>query len=324
MKLDSPFLQLPLFFDASMLAAEIDALPETAWRPHPEGHAGNSALPLIARGGDPGDDGVAGAMAVTPHLQKLPYLHQVLGSLGVVLGRTRLMRLDGNAEATSHCDINYYWHEHYRVHVPIVTTPAVRFLCGDAEVNMAAGECWIFDTTRRHNVFNPEPTRRIHLVSDTVGSAAFAELMKRARNPQQSSSAPWNPRAIRFVPGERSELDLEHVNFAAVMTPWELRARAGSIVDALTDRNAAAEVNAVLVPIFAAWRAQWARSGDTPARPRRVFGIAGDRARAAQVVARPVHHRTNRRGRLDRACGTAPGACQWPHPAGAQIHIAAR
>ena len=63
-KLDSPFLQLPLLFDAAALAAEIAALPESAWRPHPEGHAGNSALPLIALGGDAANDGAQGSPIV--------------------------------------------------------------------------------------------------------------------------------------------------------------------------------------------------------------------------------------------------------------------
>jgi hypothetical protein len=50
-----------------------------------------------------------------------------------------------------------------------VTQPTVRFTCGDAEVNMRAGECWIFDTWRMHNVVNDHALPRIHLVADTVG-----------------------------------------------------------------------------------------------------------------------------------------------------------
>ena len=45
MKLQVPFVQLPLLFDAGALAAEVDALPESAWLPHPQGFAGNSMLP---------------------------------------------------------------------------------------------------------------------------------------------------------------------------------------------------------------------------------------------------------------------------------------
>ena len=52
---------------------------------------------------------------------------QVMASIGAVWGRTRLMRLSGHAEVTPHVDINYYWRERVRVHVPIVTQPTRAF-----------------------------------------------------------------------------------------------------------------------------------------------------------------------------------------------------
>ena len=60
MKLDTEFIKLPLTFDVERMRAEVEAIPESDWRPHPQGHPGNSALPLIALNGDPTDDGVAG------------------------------------------------------------------------------------------------------------------------------------------------------------------------------------------------------------------------------------------------------------------------
>ncbi len=99
MKLQYPFLQLPLSYDASALAAEIEALGESVWRPHPQGFPGNSALPLIAANGDAGNDDVRGHMQPTPHLEKLPYLREVLGSLGAVFGRSRLMRLSARQKS---------------------------------------------------------------------------------------------------------------------------------------------------------------------------------------------------------------------------------
>ncbi len=53
MKLGVPFLQFPLQFDAAALAAEVQAIDESAWRPHPAGYAGNDALLLVTVGGDP-------------------------------------------------------------------------------------------------------------------------------------------------------------------------------------------------------------------------------------------------------------------------------
>ena len=125
MKLQVPFVQLPLKFNADLLAEEIAALDEDSWRPHPQGYPGNSALPLVSVECDPASDALRGAMALTPFLERCPYLMQVLESLGVTVGRTRLMRLSGQAEVSPHVDTAYYWWQRVRVHVPITTQPIV-------------------------------------------------------------------------------------------------------------------------------------------------------------------------------------------------------
>jgi hypothetical protein len=53
MKLDREFIKLPLSFDSERMRAEVAAIAESDWRPHPQGNPGNSALPLIALNGDP-------------------------------------------------------------------------------------------------------------------------------------------------------------------------------------------------------------------------------------------------------------------------------
>ena len=82
MRLSSEFVRLPLRFDADQLAAEVLGVAESQWRPHPQGFPGNSALPLVAAGGDPYDDAAAGPMLPTPVLSELPYLRQVLAATG--------------------------------------------------------------------------------------------------------------------------------------------------------------------------------------------------------------------------------------------------
>ena len=146
---------------------------------------------------------------------RCPYLRQVLAAFHAVWGRTRLMRLDGNAEATAHADTNYYWTQHARLHVPIVTGDDVEFRCGEASVHMAAGEAWIFDTWRIHNVINPHPTRRIHLVADTIGSAAFWDLVERGTAETIAQHVPYDPlRAVTIA--------TESFNHPVVMSPAEL------------------------------------------------------------------------------------------------------
>jgi hypothetical protein len=179
MRLRQPFVRLPLVVDADRLRAETDAIPESAWRGHPEGAPGNSAVVLVGVGGDPDGDATVGAMAPTPHLQGMPYTREVLAGLGTTVGRTRLMRIATETELGLHVDTNYYWWHHLRIHVPVQTTPDVVFEAGDESVHMAAGEVWVFDTWRRHRVDNPASSPRIHLVIDTVGSASLWDLIDR-------------------------------------------------------------------------------------------------------------------------------------------------
>ncbi len=223
MRLDTPFIRLPLHFDAQRLALEINQLPETAWKPHPHGYAGNSAVPLIAANGDPGNDQTRGAMRPTPHLDALPYVRQVMAALQLPVGRTRLMRIDGNGEATQHVDSNYYWQTHVRIHVPVLTTPNVAFLCGPMRVHMRAGECWIFDTWSSHNVLNPDPTRRVHLVIDSVGSDAFWNMVDAGDRPTDFHPPAFaHPQFVPFDAAADVSPRLESFNQPMVMSPGEV------------------------------------------------------------------------------------------------------
>jgi hypothetical protein len=261
MKLGVPFLQFPLLFDAEALAAEVQAIDESAWRPHPAGYAGNDALLLVTVGGDPASDATSGPMSATEHLRRCPYLMQVLEKIGATWGRSRLMRLSGRAEVTSHVDINYYWRERARVHVPIVTQPTVRFVCGEAEVNMRAGECWIFDTWAEHNVINDHYLSRIHLVADTVGGAGFWEHVRNAR-PYRAEIPGWQPRACPPVAGYVPELDYEAENFPTVMTPWEIRTHYAFLMGESTAHPAVPLIHQALLQFSRRWQALWARYGE--------------------------------------------------------------
>ena len=264
MKLQVPFLQLPLSFDAARLAAEIEALGEGPWRPHPQGFAGNSMLPLVAADGDPANEAFAGAMRPTPALQRCPYLTQVFASLGATVGRSRLMRLSGHAEVTRHADQGYYWAERVRVHVPIVTQPTVRFECGDAAINMAAGECWIFDTWRQHRVINDAVESRIHLVVDTVGGGGFWELVARGRPHSARAAGGWAPTPLAPRDGVAA-FPCETVNIPAVMSPWELNAHFGLLfADALPHPGLMA-TRQIAMRFARTWQGLWFEHGDRPA-----------------------------------------------------------
>ena len=262
MKLPVPFIQLPLQFDADVLAAEVQALGEGAWRPHPQNFPGNSMLPLLAVDGDPANEAFAGVMAPTPELQRCPYLTRVIASFGAVVGRTRLMRLAGQAEVTPHVDQGYYWTDRVRVHVPIVTQPTVRFECGGEVIHMAAGECWIFDTWREHNVINDHILSRIHLVADTVGGGAFWELVAKGR-PHNAPREQW--RTHRVAPeGTPATIECEHFNIPKVMTPWEVHYRLHHLLNDVDPANPLLpDARRASEQFFRVWRGLWARYGDS-------------------------------------------------------------
>lgn len=265
MKLQFPFMQLPIQFDADALAREVLALDESCWRARMGGVAGNSALPLVTTDGAVESDELGGDMRPTPWLQQCPYVMQVMDMLGATWGRSRLMRLSGRSQLAAHVDTNYYWQERMRVHVPIVTTPAVRFHCGEAEINMGAGECWIFDTWRRHGVVNTGDVDRIHLVMDTVGGTGFWKHASGARPagvagvPEQ----PWNPRVMPFNPGAATPaLDFESTNVPVVMTPWEVREHVSFLLREAVPDPRLASIQRALSTFTRDWQAAWACHGE--------------------------------------------------------------
>jgi uncharacterized protein (TIGR03032 family) len=278
MKLDTEFCQLPLKFDAEKLAEEIAQFSEQDWRPHPQGHKGNDALALVAMGGDPGNDSVKGPMRPTPHLDRCPYLRQVLAAFQTVVGRTRLMRISAGGEATPHIDTNYYWMQRTRVHVPIITFPEVEFICGDRTVHMAAGETWVFNTWSRHNVLNPTDQARIHLVCDTVGTVELWDMVKQGYKPFATAAgqprkgrkkSKFKPNYIPYEPGKTPHLSLETVNFPVVMTPWEqlcLLSDLFSELKQVADNpvEQIANLESELECFHRYWKALWAQYGDRP------------------------------------------------------------
>lgn len=263
MKLQVPFIQLPLAFDAARLSVEVAAIEEAAWMPHPQGMPGNSMLPLVAVNGNPADEAFSGPMQPTSLLLRCPYLMQVMASFGAVLGRSRLMRLSGHAEVKRHADLGYYWAERVRVHVPIVTQPSVRFDCGDATIHMSAGECWIFDTWRQHRVLNDAVQSRIHLVVDTIGGVDFWDLVARGRF-HGASLTGWQPRPVGPSVDGPSTLACEAVNVPEVMTPWEMSRHLEFLLGEALPHPQLPVLRQHVHRLLTRWHELWALHGEQP------------------------------------------------------------
>jgi Sulfotransferase family/Aspartyl/Asparaginyl beta-hydroxylase len=264
-KLPVPFIQLPLQFDAEVLAREIAAFGADHWREHPQKYPGNLWLPLVSVDGDPDNDSFSGPMRPTTYLLQCPYLMQALSRIGAVWGRTRLMMLTGQAEVGEHFDINYYWRGRARVHVPIVTQPSVRFICGEGEVNMKPGECWIFDTWRKHRVINASDVERIHLVGDTVGSDEYGELVRNGQMPGNHVPEGWRAEVVAPTDEQQPALRYESVNIPVVMTPWEMREHISFLFREVRPHAQLEPAQQVTARFLGAWQALWSEFGTDPA-----------------------------------------------------------
>lgn len=254
MRLKQPFLKLPIRFDADALAAEVRALPSSAWTPHPTGFVGNEAVRLITPGGEL-SDAIEGPMGPTVHLQRCQYVREIMAEIGAVWGRSRFMGLGPGGQVPNHVDIHYYWRTHWRIHIPVITNSQVEFTCGGETVHMEAGECWVFDSFRWHDVQNRGDKQRIHLVIDTVGGGRLPELLEAAH------AGGAEPQL--FGPGQRSGEGLlfERLNSPKVMSPWEMRCHLAFIADQAKPDAALAAVLRRIEQFIDAWQAAWARFG---------------------------------------------------------------
>ena len=268
MKLAKPFIRLPLAFDAKRLAQEAAQLEQAAWRPHPLGLKGNSAIALISRAGGDNDE-FGGRMAATPYLDQCPYHQQVMASFSEVLARSRLMKLDAGCEVQYHVDFNYHWYTRVRIHIPISTNPGVVFYCGAEKIHMGEGECWIFDNWRRHNVVNGSEYERIHLVIDLSGSSRFWKMVSQALQADPAEDGTGADKQFKFVPyepNERVDILTENYNISPVMAPGEIDALVADLVSEFVehpgnDPELVERYKLLLTDFASDWRETWHRYG---------------------------------------------------------------
>lgn len=264
MRFSKPLLKLPIRFSADALAAEVAALPKSAWTAHPQRFQGNSAVRLITAHGRP-TDAIQGEMAPTPYLADCPYIRQIMAEIGSVWGRSRLMALAPGAEVPAHIDSHYYWRTHIRIHIPVVTNPGVSFTCGEETVHMEAGECWVFDSFLRHEVHNRGSETRVHLVLDTVGGGQLSELIETAE------SGVEHPRLVEPAPSASQELAFERVNLPTIMSPWEIRCHVDFIMSWAQQHAMLDGASKRIGRFIQDWTALWAQFGPDPRAAARYF-----------------------------------------------------
>lgn len=264
MKLPHPFYRLPLTLDVKRLQEEVAALPDEAWHAHPTGYAGNSSVRLISAGGGENDD-MVGDMQPTQWLERMPYVRQILSQLGLVWSRSRLMRLEPGARVPPHSDVSYHWRNRMRLHMPVITDPAVEFRCDDQTVHMEAGSVWTFDNWRPHQVDNRSRITRIHLVADTCGNSKLLDSLTDCtpeiasrRGSQDYHAIDWNGQAPALP--LRTERGRTHT----VMPASEVELIAGGFVRDLPDAptTAVQQWQQILTRLIQDWQELWSQFRD--------------------------------------------------------------
>ncbi|VXC17847.1 Aspartyl beta-hydroxylase [Pseudomonas sp. 8Z] len=171
---------------APNLPALLDALgqiPESAWQHHfntgyYEGEWSGIALitpedapmPLAPGGGVP---------VASSWWQGEAAWHAVLALFQTTIRSARLLRLGAGARIHEHRDPDLGQPGgDLRLHVPLLSPAGVEFLVDDLQVPMQPGECWFIDLSRPHQVHNPGPGGRVHLVLDCQPNAWLLELVR--------------------------------------------------------------------------------------------------------------------------------------------------
>ncbi|WP_299793745.1 aspartyl/asparaginyl beta-hydroxylase domain-containing protein [uncultured Shewanella sp.] len=270
MQLENEFYKLPLTFDIEQLEREVLQFEENEWAPHHEHFKGNSAIPLISVAGGFNNE-FKGEMNQTPALKRCSYIQQAIASFGEVIGRSRLMRLAPGCEVPLHSDINYHWHKRVRVHIPIITDENVIFHCGDKQVHMAAGECWIFDSWKHHKVVNESDCLRVHLVVDLIGSSRFWAMIRERSIPSGSVTGPSVPsKFLTFSDSNASQIITEKFNFPVIMLPSEIESLTNELTEQIrgykqNNNDAAQEFIQIIKDFSLDWQEIWSQFETTKA-----------------------------------------------------------
>ncbi len=169
-------VRLPINCNPLTLAAEVAALPASAWTRHfvPGNYRGDwSVVPLRAPAGavhpimkitSPPD---CADWVETEFLAACPAIRYALAQLDCELDAARLMRLGPGSQILEHRDHDLSAEfGAARLHIPLTTSPDVEFRLNGTAAVMQPGEYWYLRLSDPHAVVNRGEAERIHLVVD--------------------------------------------------------------------------------------------------------------------------------------------------------------
>jgi quercetin dioxygenase-like cupin family protein len=178
------WLRLPPVFDTGGLRADLDTASNLHWQAHynDRAHRGSwTSIALRSASGEAGDIQAReeAAFADTALLAHCPAFREAVDSFACEKKAVRLMALAPGAEIMPHRDRGGSLEDGLaRLHIPIVTDPAVVFTLDGDEVHFSAGATWYMNANCLHAVRNGSARERVHLVLDCVPNAWLLALFE--------------------------------------------------------------------------------------------------------------------------------------------------
>ncbi|SEQ16030.1 aspartyl/asparaginyl beta-hydroxylase domain-containing protein [Neolewinella agarilytica] len=182
-------IRLPFSFDVPAMQQDLNLIEALSldWIDHfvQQNYEGSwSVIPLRANAGavhpikmiysDPTSD----EYVDTPFLAPSQTFKSVLGTFQAPLLSARLMKLGKGSKIKEHRDYDLNPDGGtVRIHVPVITNPAVDFRLNGQRVIMQEGECWYLRLSDPHSVSNAGPDR-IHLVIDMKANDWVLDLLR--------------------------------------------------------------------------------------------------------------------------------------------------
>jgi hypothetical protein len=105
----------------------------------------------------------------TPLLAMMPYAKEIIDTWHCEKDAVRLLSLAPGSEIKPHRDLGCGYKDGvFRIHIPVITNPAVYFTLENEQLHLQAGECWYMDFSCTHAIVNKGDTARVHLIMDCI------------------------------------------------------------------------------------------------------------------------------------------------------------
>jgi hypothetical protein len=165
-------IRLPRTYDVDRLLADLQILRDVKTAPQPGPyHAGEwTGIALHSMGGKDSVFPSAAGMdryQPTENLLRTPYFKQILDELDCPKEVVRILFLPPGGYIKDHFDFHTsFQFGLLRLHIPIITDPALNFVIDGERMDWRPGELWYGDFSKVHSVKNDSQIVRVHIVID--------------------------------------------------------------------------------------------------------------------------------------------------------------